>query len=190
MPLEVLVEMEVPQEQGVPLVPQEQAILGQTAIPGTRAPMVVLALVVAQEILVILAQVVIQAPPVTEALEAMEDPPVLVGEAVVKTPEAHEAGVTLAETRIILEVGVPQETHETLLQMSQTVKRVEEEVSETPVQVVIPAQAVIQVVTATMEVEQLAVTAVIPVQMEVQEVLVPMVLLTLAARVARGMLAV
>ena len=41
-----------------------------------------------------------------------------------------------------------------------------------------------------MEVEQLAVTAVIPVQMEVQEVLVPMVLLTLAARVARGMLAV
>ena len=48
---------------------------------------------------------VIQAPLVTADLEAMEDPPVLVVEAVVKTLEAHEAGATLAETRIILERG-------------------------------------------------------------------------------------
>jgi hypothetical protein len=185
VPLEVLVEMEVPQEQGVPLVPQEQAILGQTAIPGTRAPTVLVATVVAQEMLGILAVVVTQAPPVAVALEAMEDLGVLVAGVVVKTLEAHEMGVTSAEILIILEMEVPQEIHETLLQMSQTVKRVEEVVSEILVTAVTPAQVVTMAVTVTMEAEQLAVTAVTPVRMEAREVLVPTVILTLVARVDR-----
>ena len=91
-----------------------------------------LALVVAQEILVILAQVVIQAPPVTAGSRGNGGSAGFGGGGGGENAEAHEAGVILAETRIILEVGVLQETHETLLQMSQTVKRVEEEVSEIP----------------------------------------------------------